>query len=304
MICAPGGRTYRRPHDPLPGRVTGPTVRRRAIAEVRAEVAGTREVLSGRDVAGAAATLTYFAGIALVAWLLVALWTTSWFAGADGAARRWRDLAVLVPPDMGARPSYDLLVTAGTHVGLLGGLVLLFPASFYGEGVRRACLAIVPQPDTFTGWRARLAMTALVVVAPLVAWVFLLVGELMAPLSPEGGGGGLGDHLVRILVAFTTVWLALGLVLTWVFRMVAPGRPRWAVAAVGALATGSFLAGFLQGFTLFLSLPVDVGLPFAGLGVVGGVVAVGLWLYVLHLFLLVGWAATCALDHRVREGRP
>jgi len=277
---------------------------RRVLTEVRAEVVGTRRFLAGHDVAGAAATLTYFAGIALVAWLLVALWTTSWFVGADAAARRWQALDVLVPPDMGARPAYALLVTAGTHVGLLGGLVLLFPGSFYGEGVRRACLTIVPQPDRFTGWRARLAMTALVVVVPLLAWVFLLVGELMAPLSPEGGGGGLGAHLVRIMLAFTTVWLSLGLVLTWVFKVVAPGRLGWVVSLVGALATGSFLAGFLQGFTLFLSLPIDVGLPFAGLGVVGGVVAVGLWLYVLHLFLLVGWAATCALQRRVQEGLP
>jgi len=274
---------------------------RRAYAEVRDEVARTRRVLAGRDVAAAAGTLTYFSGIAIVAWMLVGLWTTSWFIGADAAEDRWLALRVLVPPQMGARPAYDLLVGAGTHVGLLGGIVLLFPASFYGEGVRRATLAIHPQEDPFTGWRARIAMVLLAVALPLLAWAYLLAGELMAPLSPDGGGGGLWSHLLRILVAFSTVWLTLAVALTWVFRTVAPGRPRWAVCLVGGLATGSFLAGFLQGFTLFLSLPIDVGLPFAGLGVVGGVVAVGLWLYVLHIFLLIGWAATRALDGRVDD---
>jgi membrane protein len=103
--------------------------------------------------------------------------------------------------------------------------------------------------------------------------------------------------LLSLLLA-TALWLALGVLLTWVFRAVTPGRPRWWVALAGGLGTGSFLAGFLHGFQLFLSLPVDVGIPFGGLGYVGGVVAVGLWLYVLHVFLLVGWATTQALEER------
>ncbi|KQT94676.1 ribonuclease BN [Marmoricola sp. Leaf446] len=268
-------------------------------AEVRELVAGVRRTLSGRDLAAASATLTYFSGIAVVPWLLVGVWTQTWWYGDAGAADRLGRLDVLVPPDMGGRTPYDALVAAGTGVGLLGALVLLFPASFYGEGVRRACLAVEPREDSWTGWRARLAMTATVVAVPLLAWAWFAVGQALRPLSPEGGGGGAGDLVLRVLLGFTATWLALAVVLTWVFRAVAPGRPRWWVAVLGGLATGSFLAGFLQGFWLFLSIPIDVGLPFAGLGVVGGVVAVGLWLYVLHVFLLVGWTTTRVLDDRV-----
>lgn len=271
----------------------------RARAEVRGLVRGTGRVLSGRDLSAAAATMTYFAGIAVVPWLLLAVWSMSWWYGADAAEARLLELRVLVPPDMGGRPSYDALVHAGTHLGPLGALVVLLPASFYGEGLRRAGLMIAPQPDRFTGWRARILVMLPVVVLPALAWVLFAVGDRLAPLTPEGGGGGAGDLVVRIVVGFVTLWLLLAVPTAWVFRHVLPGGVRWWVAVAGALATTSCLAGFLHGFQLFLSLPVDVGIPFGGLGVVGGVVAVGLWLYVLHVQVLAGWAVTRALEARV-----
>jgi membrane protein len=71
----------------------------------------------------------------------------------------------------------------------------------------------------------------------------------------------------------------------------------------GALFTAASLSGFLQGFVLFLSLPLDLGAPFGGLTIVGGVAAVGFWLFLLHLVLIAGWLCTEALDERLRRGR-
>ncbi|MEV8379243.1 YihY/virulence factor BrkB family protein [Kribbella sp. NPDC056861] len=276
------------------------TIAHRSGAEVRSLARGTGAVLKGRDLAAAAATLTYFSAVAVVPWLLLALWSTTWFRSTDAAERRLLDLRVLVPPDMGGRPLYDVLVHAGTHLGLVGALILLLPASFYGEGIRRACLALRPTPDRFTGWRGRLLVMALLAVWPPLVWAILAVGDLLEPLSPEGGGGGLGDQLVRIIAGFAVVWLALSILLTWTFRAVAPGKPRWTVAVAGALATGSCLAGLLHGFQLFLAIPIDVGVPFGGLGAVGAVAALGFWLYALHVFVLLGWAVTQALENQVQ----
>ena len=64
----------------------------------------------------------------------------------------------------------------------------------------------------------------------------------------------------------------------------------------GALFTAACVSGFLQGFVLFLALPLDLGAPFGGLVVVGGVVALGLWLFALHLVVVCGWLATQSLD--------
>jgi membrane protein len=87
-------------------------------------------------------------------------------------------------------------------------------------------------------------------------------------------------------------WLPL----TWTFRVVAPTRPRWRSAFGGAVVTGAFVSGFLQGFVLFLSLPVDLGRPFGGLTGVGVVSALLLWLWVLHVVVLIGYALTRAVD--------
>lgn len=274
----------------------------RGWGEARGLVARTGRLLDDRDLSGAAATATYFSGIAVVAWLLLAVWTQTWIGGVDDAERRLLELRVLVPPAMGARPAYDLLIDAGAHLGWVSALVVLFPASFYGEGLRRAGLLLAPQPDRFTGWRSRLLVLAAVPAIPVLAWLFFATGEVLVPLSPEGGGGGAADRLLRIVIGFVALWWLLGALLVWVFVAVMPQRPRLWVAVVGGLATGSFLAGFLHGFQLFLSLPVDVGIPYGGLGVVGGVVAAGLWLYVLHVFVLLGWCATRALEERVARG--
>jgi membrane protein len=67
----------------------------------------------------------------------------------------------------------------------------------------------------------------------------------------------------------------------------------------GVFFTAACLSGFLQGFVLFLSLPLDLGAPFGGLTSVGSVVALGLWLFLLHVVLLVGWLLTQALDERL-----
>ena len=266
---------------------------RRAARDV---VRGTGALLSGRDVSAAAATMTYFAGIAVVPWLLYAVWSTTWTAPVTGAERRLLRLEPLVPAGMGARPSFEQLIHAGTHLSPLSAVVLLFPASFYGEGVRRACLLVHPGRDRFTGWHARLAVLPLVVVvAPLAGVLFVLA----RPLAEMVGAGSFWITVLRVVIGFTGLWLALSVVMTWVYRMVAPGDAGWLVCAVGGLVTGSFLAGFLHGFQLFLSFPIDVGVPFGGLGVVGGVVAAGLWLFVLHTVVVVGWAFTAALGDRV-----
>jgi membrane protein len=101
-------------------------------------------------------------------------------------------------------------------------------------------------------------------------------------------------------VSFLVVWVALSAMLVWVYRMVGISAPRWRIVTLVAVFTAANVSGFLHGFVLFWAIPVDLGLPFGGFDLVGAVVAVALWLYLLHTLALMGYIATMELDRLVR----
>jgi membrane protein len=77
---------------------------------------------------------------------------------------------------------------------------------------------------------------------------------------------------------------------------VAGRRSRWRPLLLAGFGTGAFLSGFLQGFVLFLAIPVEWSLPFGGLPIFGAVAALALWLYALHLLVLLGYRLLLVLD--------
>ena len=132
--------------------------------------------------------------------------------------------------------------------------------------------------------------------APLLLLALLLVTPAVSDLMQ-------GNELVGILSAsylgLNAIWVITWLPLTWAFRVVAPGRPSWRAALIGGVVTGAFISGFLQGFTLFLALPFDLGRPFGGLVIVGVTSALLLWLWVLHVVVCIGYTLTWAVDARL-----
>ncbi len=253
--------------------------------------------LVGRDLALIAAGLTFYAGIAVVPLLVLSVGLTSALTSDAEVERLGGRLAGLFPPDLGAPQAVERLVGAGVQLDLLGGLLALLPMTFYGEGLRRALLRFSGRHEAMTAWRGRLATLPLLLVAPVLLYPLLLAAGAMADLADAGGAA---STVGRVAVGFYSVFAALTLPLAWGFRVVGAGRMRTAALAGGALFTAACLSGFLQGFVLFLSLPLDLGAPFGGLTVVGAVVALGLWLFLLHLVVLAGWLTTLALDDRLR----
>jgi membrane protein len=257
--------------------------------------------LRGRDTALIAAGLTFYAGIAVVPALVLALGLTSWLTSPETVRELTGRLAEVLPEQLGAPAALARLAEAGTDLDALEAGLTLLPISLYGEGLRRALLRFSSATDRFTAWRGRLLCLPLLLVAPLLLYPLLLVGRLLAELAQTPGAGA---ALGGFAAGYYSVLAALTLPLIWVFRVVAAGRLHWPAVVVGALFTAASLSGFLQGFVLFLALPLDLGAPFGGLTVVGGVVAVGFWLFLLHLVLIAGWLFTGALDTRMRRAEP
>jgi membrane protein len=268
--------------------------------EARSLLGSVRGRLHGRDATLVAAGLTFYAGIAVVPLLVLSLALTSWLTSARTIRELTGRLAAVLPADLGAPAAVLRLAEAGVTLSPGQALLTLLPISLYGEGLRRALLRFSPEHDRFTAWRGRLLALPLVVVTPPLLYPLLLAGRLMADLYQRAGAGA---AVAAVAVGYYSVLGALIVPVAWGFRVVAVGRLRWPAVLAGAFLTAASLSGFLQGFVLFLALPLDLGAPFAGLDVVGGVVAVGFWLFLLHLVVLAGWLATQALDARLRHGR-
>ncbi len=234
------------------------------------------------------AGVTFYAALAVVPGLLVGIRLLSLGLGPERVLGLAADLGAAVPSALGANGVATEIVREGVRISWVGALVAVLPASLYGEGLRRAYAALAGADDTLVGWRGRLAVLPLLAAAP----VLLLAVLAITPVLSDLFGKGVGGIALGVYIALNVDWVVVSLPLAWSFRVVAPDPPPWRFALVGGFTTGAFVAGFLQGFVLFLALPIDLGAPFGGQTAVGAVCAVLLWLWVLHLVVLIGWSGT------------
>ncbi len=137
------------------------------------------------------------------------------------------------------------------------------------------------------------------VVAPLLLLGVLASAEWLADATT---GGGVAALVLRVWLGFVIVWLVLGVLVAGAYSIVAAEDIPFAVVWWCAAVTASFIAGFVQGFVLFLAIPVSLGAPFGGLTSVGAAIAIGLWMWVLHVLLITGWTFTQATAQVVAQG--
>lgn len=268
---------------------------RRATAA--AILVGTRARLTGRELAVSSAAATLYGALAVVPSLLVAIALAALLLGREDVHRYGRLLAGTLPTAMGAGGAADRIMDAGLALSPIGVVFAVVMGSAYGEGLSRAFVRVTPGPEDAVQptWWLRAATLPLFGLAPLMLAGLLVATPWLAGINDRSGWQGIA---LASYLSLTWVWVLTWLPLTWTFRVVGPGRPRWRSAFGGAVVTGAFVSGFLQGFLVFLSLPVDLGRPFGGLTGVGVASALLLWLWVLHAVVLVGYAFTWSLDER------
>jgi membrane protein len=244
--------------------------------------------LRGRDLALHAAAVTFYGGIAIAPVALLAIWLAGLVAGADRVRRLTAYTVNALPDAIGADRALAALLDAGLHLTPVFALASLLPATLYGEGLRRAFVSLRDPGEPLVGWRGRLLVLPLLAAAPALLLALLMALPLASRLWTRGGWWSVAG----VVLSFLTGWLVLTPVLIWVYRAVAPGRPEWLATVLVGSFTAANLSGFLHGFVLFCSLPLDLGVPFGGFTAIGGTVAVALWLYLFHVIVLAGYAAT------------
>jgi membrane protein len=185
-----------------------------------------------------------------------------------------------------------VLVDAGLRMSLPLVLVALIPATWYGEGLRRAFVSLAAPDRSAAGWRGRLLILPILAAGPLLLLALLSVLPAAARMLRRGGW----TSVWSVILSFLVVWVVLSVIVILVYRVVGPLRPRWTVTVLCGAFTAANLSGFAHGFVLFWSLPLDLGVPFGGLDAVGAVVAVTLWLYLFHVIALLGYAVTLSVN--------
>jgi membrane protein len=284
--------------DAAPGPATRAAGARRVGREL---VRGIGRSYPDSDLALWAAGATFFGIIGVVPIVLVSLRLAAALVGADVLTEGVAAAVAGIPQGHGTPVALRTLTATALQMSPLQTAVVLFPASLYGEGLRRAFLQLSPaSPNKFTGWSGRLALLPIVAVAPVLVLALLAAGPVVSPLYIAGGSKLVLGVVIAFHVTFVLLWIALLLL----YRLVGAGRVGTRALVLGSFAAGSVIAGFLQGFLLFLAIPVDWSLPFGGLPVFGAVAALALWLYLIHVLVLVGYRLTLTLDAHWRPGPP
>ncbi len=264
--------------------------------------------LQGHDLFLVSAGVTFYAAIALVPSLVVVVRLLAAVIGPDQVLRLADAVGRALPTAQGAGVVVRDLAETAVDVGWVAVVVALIPATVYGEGLRRGFARISvrhpePAPVAVRGrvgaWAVRARALPLLLLAPAG---FLAVLEVAPFLVRLFGSGTPGSSALAVYVALNVDWLVVSPVLLYVYKVLGPVGTGWWAALWGAYSTGAFVSGFLQGFVLFLAIPVDLGAPFGGYTQVGAAVAVCLWLWVFTALTVYGYAVTLELQrHRDRR---
>lgn len=246
-----------------------------------------------RDYALWGAGLTFFAMMAIVPLALESIASAGRIIGQE-RVRRGMGHAVEGIPDLHqVRAGIMRLTESALSLSWTRQVGLLLPMSLYGEGLRRSFLQLsYGRPTKATGWKGRVAVLPVLVAGPLIVVLMVLLAPYVGPRYAAGGW----QLLLAVVSAFHFTFLVVGALLAFAYRTVGSAVISRRAALIGAFVTSSFIAGFAQGFLLFLAIPMDWSSLFGGLSVIGTGTAVALWLYAMHVLVLVGYRLALVLD--------
>lgn len=273
-----------------------PVSRRRRLVQLGRDVSRR---LSGHDVLLYSAGLTFYAVVAVVPLSLLALYLTSKLLG-PGAVQTLTDrLAGFLPERLDAARSLRSLARTGPHLPPVSVVTAVIPAGLYGEGLVRALDRLSRHGSRLgKGLRGRVFTLAGLAILPLLT----VVGLTAVSVLPRALGSGLGPRLLGIYVTFLLLWVIISMLLGLSYRFVGPETPGLRALLWGAASTGSMVAGCCLGFVLFLGIEVDIGAAYGGNVPVAAACIAGLFLYLVHAVVLVGYVLTLCLD--ARAGHP
>lgn len=240
------------------------------------------------------------------------------FGQTDGAIERLTALADALLPAGGEQVIAGVLqrlINQGQGAEQVGGLVLLFSASNATLSLQRGsdrlwCGFVLPTVgERRWHWHIRrwLGQRLKAIGAALLLSLVLLINQLTTPFRQLWAAIGAGVSALpiawpeplaipaRSVLAVSGSWLALVLALLLLMSYLPSRRPAlmWIWPGAVLVATALTLLNPLLGWLL-----VWIASRFLAYGLVGGVIVLTLWLWLLGLLLYFGTAWSVARQHR------
>lgn len=262
---------------------------------------GLRKDMRDHDVTLYAGALTFYAVIAFVPLVLLALWLVGVALG-EGAVRRLGDeIASVAPPTLGFADALRSLARVGVELGGWSLVASLVAGTTYGEGFVRVFDRLYRSID-----RPRKALRGRLLSLPALIVLPLFVGALLAGAARLTGyfQAGTGSALLGAFLAFCLGWIGATVLVAVLYRLFGPVDHGPVALWWGSAATGSFLTGMSEGWLLLLGLDVQLGRAYGGSTAIAGGAAFAAWLFLVHFTLIVGLLLTRRLDTALRTPSP
>ena len=252
----------------------------------------TRRRLADHDLLLLAAGLTFYAGIAVIPLLLVAVFLVGSVLGHDQVHDLAQRLADLAPDGLGFSARLVELVQAAVALPPLAVAAALIPATTYGEGLLRAFDRLAEVRTPGKGVRGRLKAIALLGTLPLlVLGAFAVIAVL-----PDLLGAGPGMTVLGGYLTFWVAWIGGALLLAVTYRAFSPVPLAASGLFWASAGTGSFLAGMSLGWVVLLEAGVEVGRAYGGSEELGAAALFAVYLFLVQLACLIGYAWVLVLS--------
>jgi membrane protein len=234
-----------------------------------------------------ASGLAFYALVSLVPLLIMTVWVASLVMPDREVRELAGQVSRLAPSNIGAGRAVLRIADLGTTLGVASIAGVLWPASAYGAGLKRAFVHLsIVERERHPGLRGR--GLVLIVLLPLFVIGSLAGAVAVTGLFAEGLLRVVG-WIVALPAAFAGAWTATVVI----YRMFPPDVLPWRRIVRGA----AFAAAGVAVLSVVFAVSMDVA-DFRdqyAISAVAAIVLVALWLFWANVLVLVGYRVARAL---------
>jgi len=241
--------------------------------------------LRAEDLFLLAAALAFYALVSVAPFAILVLWVVSLVTGKARVAQVADEFGNMLPAKLGADDALKRVAELGAGLGVGALAALLWPATAYGSGLRRAFSRLSRRhKEESRGIRGRALALGLLGVVPALA----LAGLVAAYAGTRILGDGPVPSVLGWLLALAFGFGASSLAAAVIYKLFAPRRLPWKAIAKGSTVAGAAIAVVTLGYVIFLNVGVDFERRYATSGL-AAIVLLAAWLFLTNALILVGF---------------